>query len=77
MYFRNVVITISTYEFQLYAENKKRFERDLRGFMNQQGKTIQKPPVWHGIELNLFQLYMAIHDLGGSDMVSSTTEKHP
>ena len=55
---------------QFYAENKKHFEHDLRGFMNQQGKTIRKPPVWHGIELNLFQLYMAVHDLGGSDMVS-------
>ena len=55
----------------MYEENRDKFERDLKRFMWKEGKSTQKIPVWHNHCLNLFQLYMTVYELGGSEMVSA------
>jgi len=55
---------------QNYEENAAGYERDLKQFMAKHGQPIRKLPFWQNKLIGLFDLFIAVYDLGGYDKVS-------
>lgn len=55
----------------MYRKNEAAFEHDVRRFMKRNGQNIRNTPVWHTVPIRLFQLYLAVHERGGFQQVST------
>ncbi|WAQ95084.1 ARI5B-like protein, partial [Mya arenaria] len=59
-----------TMDIDMYKKNEKAFEHDVYRFMSRHGRQIRSVLVWHNIPVRMFQVYLAVHERGGFNMVS-------
>ncbi|CAH1789974.1 unnamed protein product [Owenia fusiformis] len=58
-------------DIEMYTRNEKAFEHDVRRFMDRNNRKISRLPCWQGINITLFQLFLAVYDRGGFKKVKS------
>ena len=56
---------------QMYNKNRETFERDVKEFMAKHGHPIRKAAFWQNQIIGLFEIFMAVYDLGGYQKVST------